>query len=86
MRMIAELASIGIQFPVSIGIGYLIGHALDNWLNTFPYLTAVFSVFGIAAAFVNMFRLTAELGRMEEKDRLEETENQPVEGGNGTDD
>ena len=70
----AELSSAGIQFPVSIGIGYFIGKYLDKWFETYPYLTVIFSVFGVAAAFVNIFRLNAELTKLEEKER-EEDEN-----------
>jgi len=72
MKLIAELTSAGIQFPVSIGIGYLIGRGLDRWLGTYPWCTAVFSVFGVAAAFVNIFRLNAELNRLEAADRKED--------------
>lgn len=57
---------IGIQFPVAIAIGYLFGHFLDSHLNTRPWLTIVFSLFGIIAGFVNMFRITAQASRSEE--------------------
>ncbi|PWB76673.1 MAG: hypothetical protein C3F15_04670 [Holophagae bacterium] len=60
---------VGIQFPVAIAIGYFFGRFLDRHLATGPWLTIVFSVFGIAAGFVNLFRITAQAGRSEE-DRL----------------
>jgi len=69
--IVAELTSVGIQFPVSIGIGYLFGHYLDKWLGLDPILTIVFSVLGVIAAFINVFRLNAELSRIE-KEELEE--------------
>lgn len=68
-KVIAELASLGIQFPVSIGIGYGMGWLLDRWLGWYPVMTIIFTLFGIAAAFVNLFRLSAEMNRIEEKER-----------------
>ena len=43
--------------PLAIGIGFLIGWALDRKVfGTWPWLTIVFTVFGIIAAFVQLFR------------------------------
>ena len=70
-RIQVELTSVGIQFPVSIGIGFLIGHYLDKWLNLYPLLTIIFSVLGVVAAFVNVFRLNAELNRLEKEEQDE---------------
>lgn len=52
----ALLASVGIMFPVSITLGAAFGYFLDRKLGTLPWFSAVFLVFGIAAAFVNLFR------------------------------
>ncbi len=71
-KLWAELSSAGIQFPVSIGIGYLIGKYLDRWFNTYPYLTVIFSIFGVIAAFVNIFRLNAELTKLEKEEKENE--------------
>jgi ATP synthase protein I len=57
---------IGIQFPVAIAIGYFFGRFLDSHLKTWPWMTIVFSLFGIIAGFVNLFRITAEASRSEE--------------------
>ncbi len=53
---LALLSSVGIMFPVSIAIGGGIGYYLDGKLGTFPWLSLVFFVFGIVAAFLNLFR------------------------------
>jgi ATP synthase protein I len=58
---------VGIQFPVAIAIGYFWGKWLDEYLGTEPWLTIIFSVFGIAAGFVNLFRITAAAAREEER-------------------
>lgn len=61
-----NVSVIGIQFPVAIAIGYFFGRFLDRHLATWPWLTILFSVFGIAAGFVNLFRITAQASRSEE--------------------
>ena len=57
-QKLLEASAIGWMFPLSIGIGFLIGYGLDRWLHFWPWLTVIFSVLGIAAAFVNLFRMS----------------------------
>jgi len=61
-----NVSIIGIQFPVAIAIGYFFGRWLDQQLGTSPYLMGLFTLFGIAAGFVNLFRIAAEASRSEE--------------------
>jgi len=62
-----DVSIVGIQFPVAIGLGYLFGHWLDGLLNTDRWMTIIFALFGIAAGFVNLFRITAQASRAEEE-------------------
>ena len=74
-RLWLDVSIIGIQFPVAIAIGYFFGRFLDGHLGTAPWLMIVFSLFGIAAGFLNLFRITAQAGRAEAQlDRLENAE------------
>ena len=74
-RVWLDVSIVGIQFPVAIALGFFIGRWLDARLGTHPWLTAVFSLFGIAAGFVNLFRITAQASRAEEEiDALEAAE------------
>jgi F0F1-type ATP synthase assembly protein I len=66
-RIWLDVSVIGIQFPVAIALGFFFGRWLDKSLGTAPWLTVVFSLFGIAAGFVNLFRITAQAGRAEEQ-------------------
>ncbi len=50
-----EYSSVGLMFPASIIVGFFIGHFLDKWLKTGPWLTLVFILYGIAAGFSNLF-------------------------------
>jgi F0F1-type ATP synthase assembly protein I len=61
----ALLTSLGIMFPVSITLGGAIGYLLDRKLGTLPWLSAVFLGFGIAAAFVNLFRTLNKFEKLE---------------------
>ena len=75
-RIWLDVSIVGIQFPVAIALGYFFGRWLDAQLGTHPWLTGIFSLFGIAAGFVNLFRITAQAGRAEEQmERLEAAEN-----------
>jgi len=75
-RLWLDVSVVGIQFPVAIALGFFFGRWLDAQLGTHPWLTAVFSLFGIAAGFVNLFRITAQAGRAEEEmQKLEAAEN-----------
>lgn len=56
MRELLDLAALGFMFPVAIGAGFLIGRWLDATFGTWPWLTGLFSVLGMAAAFSNLFR------------------------------
>ncbi len=56
-QQLLEASSIGFMFPLAIAIGFAWGYSMDRWLGTWPWLTGVFTVFGVIAAFVNLFRL-----------------------------
>lgn len=49
-------ASVGTQLAVSIFIGFGMGYWLDKWLNTRPAMMLVFTVLGVAAGFLNVYR------------------------------
>ncbi len=63
-RQLNLILSVGMIFPVSIVIGYLIGYFLDRWLGT-TYLKIVFLLFGIAAGFINFVRMISEYEKHE---------------------
>ena len=56
-RVWLDVSIVGIQFPVAIALGYFFGRWLDSQLGTHPWLTGLFSLFGIAAGFRNLVRL-----------------------------
>lgn len=52
-----EASSLGLMFPIAIGLGYLSGWGLDKLFHTQPWLTWTFTAFGVIAAFINLFRI-----------------------------
>jgi len=66
-RVWLDVSIVGIQFPVAIALGYFFGRWLDGLFNTDPWMTMIFALFGIAAGFVNLFRITAQASRAEQE-------------------
>lgn len=56
-RQLLEASSIGWMFPIAIGIGFVWGYGMDKLFGTWPWLTGIFSVLGMIAAFRNLFRI-----------------------------
>jgi F0F1-type ATP synthase assembly protein I len=56
-QQLLEAASLGLMFPIAIAIGFGWGWWMDRKLfHTWPWLTIIFTAFGIIAAFINLFR------------------------------
>ncbi len=51
-----EAATLGFVFPVAIVVGFGIGYGLDHVFHSRPWMTIIFTIVGIAAAFVQLFR------------------------------
>jgi ATP synthase protein I len=60
---IYNLTSLAFTFPVSIAAGAFIGYWLDGKLGTFPWLSIVFLLFGIAAGFLSLLRAVKAFDR-----------------------
>jgi F0F1-type ATP synthase assembly protein I len=55
-QQLLEASSLGLMFPLAIGIGFGMGYGLDRLFHTKPWCTVIFTVFGVIAAFINLFR------------------------------
>ncbi|HEX8617813.1 MAG TPA: AtpZ/AtpI family protein [Thermoanaerobaculia bacterium] len=58
-RELLEASSLAWMFPIAIGLGALWGWGMDKFFGTWPWLTGIFTGFGIIAAFVNLFRMSS---------------------------
>ncbi len=63
LRQLARLSTIGVTLVAATAIGLAIGYGLDRLFGTSPWLTLAFTLFGIAAGFVNLFRDVGMMGR-----------------------
>ena len=52
-----EASSIGLMFPIAMGLGFGWGWGMDKLFHTSPWLTWIFTIFGVIAAFINLFRI-----------------------------
>ncbi len=57
MQQLLDASSIGWMFPIAMGLGYLWGWGMDKLFGTRPWLTWIFTAFGVIAAFINLFRI-----------------------------
>jgi ATP synthase protein I len=57
IKNLGYLSTVGMTMALCITLGALIGHYLDTKFNTDPWLLLVFLVFGIIAAFKNLFTM-----------------------------
>lgn len=59
----AAYSTVGLMFPTSIAVGFGIGYLLDSLFNTSPYLLIVFTLYGVAAGFVNLIKVSKRYGK-----------------------
>ncbi len=59
-KKLAAYSSVGLMFPASIAVGVGIGYFLDELFKTSPYLLIIFTLYGIAAGFVNLIKVTRQ--------------------------
>jgi ATP synthase protein I len=59
-KRLAAYSTVGLMFPASIAVGVAIGYFLDKLFKTSPYLLIIFALYGIAAGFVNLIKVTRQ--------------------------
>ena len=57
----ARYFALGWEMAFSVLIGFGVGYLLDRKLHTLPWFTLVFTVLGVAAAFVSVYRAVRDL-------------------------
>ena len=64
LRLAGVLSSIGVTFVVSTVLGLGAGYLLDRFfVRTFPWLTIVGLLFGVASGFVSLIRIVSSMNR-----------------------
>lgn len=67
-RSLISYSSLGLEMGLSVAIGIGIGYFLDAYFKTSPYLTIIFMLFGVAAAFKTIFTLMRKIEREDKRD------------------
>ena len=49
---------VGIHLVIATFVGFFIGHYLDKFFGTKPWLTIVFLILGLVTGFRDLFRMT----------------------------
>lgn len=61
-RQLLEASSVGLMFPIAMLLGFGWGYGMDKLFGTWPWLTGIFTAFGVIAAFINLFRIAGKDG------------------------
>ena len=56
-KQMLEASALAWMFPISLALGALWGWGMDKLFGTWPWLTAIFTIFGAIAAFMHLFRV-----------------------------
>ena len=68
--MLAVLSTAGMVIVFATVIGTYIGFKLDHWLNTSPWFTVIFFLFGLIAGFKNLYTYSnRSQERLDDKDK-----------------
>ncbi len=63
LRTAWELSAGLLSFVVALGLGWWVGRRLDGWFGTAPWMLTVFTLFGLVAGVLNVYRtLSRALG------------------------
>ncbi|MCX5816076.1 MAG: AtpZ/AtpI family protein [Proteobacteria bacterium] len=66
-RSLISYSSLGLEMGLSVAIGIGIGYFLDSYFKTSPYLTIIFMLFGVVAAFKTIFTLMRKIEREDKR-------------------
>ena len=59
----AKYGAVAFEFVGSIGAGVFVGHALDEWLQTAPWLVLSMTIAGTAIGFYRMIQILRRFER-----------------------
>ncbi len=68
-KSLLSYSSLGLEMGLCVAIGIGIGYFLDGYFETKPYLTIIFMIFGVIAAFKTIYTLLRKIEKENERDR-----------------
>lgn len=70
----ASAASVGLELALAVVVGFAIGHYLDRWLGTDPWLMLLFLCLGIAAGFKGVIRVAKQAASDDDQSNSDDDE------------
>jgi ATP synthase protein I len=68
-KSLLSYSSLGLEMGLCVAIGIVMGIFLDGYFETKPYLTIIFMIFGVIAAFKTIYTLLRKIEKENERDR-----------------
>lgn len=66
IRSLLSYSSLGLEMGLSVAIGIGMGFYLDKVFKTYPYLTIIFTIFGIASGFRTVLKIAKRMRKENE--------------------
>ncbi len=70
--LVSKYGTIGLEMGICVFLGVVIGAYLDKFLHTEPWLTILFTLFGIIAGFKSLYKLAHDLMKREAEEARHE--------------
>ena len=64
-KRVMRYSAVGLEMGFSVAIGVFIGHYLDRYFHSGPWLTLIFLILGVVAGFRGLFSLMKDLDKDE---------------------
>jgi len=61
----ARYASLGLEMGLAVAVGWAIGHWLDGYFGTAPWLMLLFVLFGVAAGFKGLISAAQRASKLD---------------------
>jgi ATP synthase protein I len=66
-KQVMRYSAVGLEMGFCVAIGVLIGYYLDRYFHTAPWLTLIFLLLGVVAAFRSLFSLMKDIDKSERR-------------------
>lgn len=66
-KRVMRYSAVGLEMGFCVAIGVLIGYLLDRYFATAPWLTLIFLLLGVVAAFRSLFSLMKDIDKSERR-------------------
>jgi ATP synthase protein I len=74
-RELGKYSALGLELAIAVVIGLAVGHYLDKWLGTGPWMTVIWLGIGFAAGVRSLYRAAVRSGK--ELEKKEENKRKP---------